>query len=402
MPDGTPYSGVVPYPMNHLSADRRSPMRTPFLIVGAALLLAAAGDARPHTAGAVRPAAIEASVTGCGSGWAHPRTGPQTLPLRNDGSTAAEVMLIDPASGAIYAEIEGLGPGVTRDLHVALGAGTYAFRCADDGGGDPVTGPATRITGARGGEPAIRPVNSNDLYAPAKAYEKYVATGIDRLAARTDDLRAAVDGGDLDAARSAWTPAHLAYERLGAAYGTFGDFDGAINGGPAGLPGGVHDPDFTGFHRLEYGLWHGESASSLREVADRLAKDVRGLKADLPRQRMDPADLPLRAHEILENTLQFQLTGTADQGSGTTLRTAAANIEGTREVLSVLRPVLAPRYRNLPAVGTWLDRMDADLKGRSSVATLSRPDRERLNGTAGQLLELLAPIATICEPRRLS
>jgi iron uptake system component EfeO len=386
----------------HSPADRRSRMRTPFLIVGAALLLAAAGDARPHHASAVRPAAIEASVAGCGSGWAHPRAGAQTLALRNDGVTAAEVMLIDPTSGAVYAEVEGLGPGVTRNLHVALGAGTYAFRCADDGGGDPVTGPSTRLTGAPGGDPGIRPVTTNDLYAPARSYGKYVTAGIDRLLARTDDLRAAVDGGDLDAARSAWTPAHLAYERLGAAYGTFGDLDGAINGGPAGLPGGVHDPAFTGFHRLEYGLWHGESASSLRKVAARLASDVRGLKADFPQERMDPADLPLRAHEILENTLQFQLTGAADQGSGTTLRTAAANIEGTREVLSVLRPVLAPRYRDLPAVDTWLDRLDARLKGRSSVAKLSPADRERLNGTAGQLLELLAPVATICEPRRLS
>jgi hypothetical protein len=49
-------------------------MRTPLAVVGAAVLLAAAGDARP-TAGAPPPAAIEASVTGCGTGWSHPRAG---------------------------------------------------------------------------------------------------------------------------------------------------------------------------------------------------------------------------------------------------------------------------------------------------------------------------------------
>ena len=46
--------------------------------------------------------------------------------------------------------------------------------------------------------------------------------------------------------------------------------------------------------------------------------------------------------------------------------------------------------------------MDAQLKGRSSVDELSAVQRERLNGTAGQLLELLAPVATIAEPRRIS
>jgi iron uptake system component EfeO len=376
-------------------------MRTSFLILGAALLLAAAGDARPSP-GATLPPAIGASVTACGSGWAHPHAGIQVLSLRNDGATAADVTLIDPATGAVYAEADGLGPGVTRRFRLALGGGTYAFRCEDDAGGDPVTGPPTRIPGPPGGGRAVLPVTNNDLYAPARAYATYVAAGLDRLIARTDTLRGAVDDGDLQAARVAWTPAHLAYERLGAAYGTFGDFDGAVNGSPAGLPGGVHDPGFTGFHRLEYGLWHGESASSLRKVTDRLSRDTRALKSDFPNQRIDPADLPLRAHEILENTLRFQLTGHADQGSGTTLQTAAADIEGTREVLGVLRPLLRTRYPALPQVDTWLDRMDALLKGRSSVDDLSTAQRERLNGAAGQLLELLAPVATIAEPRRTS
>ena len=377
-------------------------MRTPFLIAGAVLLLAVAGDAGTSPAGAALPAAIQASVTGCGTGWAHPHAGGQVIALRNDGATAADVTLIDPATGAVYAEVEGLGPGVTRRLRLSLGGGTYVFRCGDDGGGDPVLGPPTRIAGPAGGSRGVLPVTSNDLYAPARAYGGYVTAGLDRLIARTATLSAAVDDGDLHAARTAWTPAHLAYERLGAAYGTFGDFDGAINGGTAGLPGGTHDSGFTGFHRLEYGLWHGESASSLRKVADRLDHDVKALKSDFPHQRMDPADLPLRAHEILENTLQFQLTGRADQGSGTTLQTAAANVEGTREVLGVLRPLLRPRYPALPQVDTWLDRMDAQLKGRSSVDDLSAAQRERLNGTAGQLLELLAPVATIAEPRRIS
>jgi iron uptake system component EfeO len=376
-------------------------MRTPFLVVGAALLLATAGDARP-TLGAPRPAAIEASTTGCGTGWAHPHAGDQVLTLRNDGATAAGVMLVDPGSGAVYAQVEGLGPGVSRALRLSLGGGTYAFRCEDDAGGDPVTGPRIGIAGAPGASRAVRPVTSDELYAPARAYSAYVDAGLDRLIKATGKLRAAVDDGDLEAARTAWTPAHLAYERLGAAYGTFGDFDGAINGGPAGLPKGVHDPGFTGFHRVEYGLWHGESAASLRAPADRLAKDVHALKTDFPHQRMDPADLPLRAHEILENTLQFQLTGAADQGSGTTLRTAAANVEGTREVLGVLRPVLRDRYPALAQVDVWLDRLDGRLKGRSSVDRLSTTERERLNGAAGQLLELLAPVATIAEPRRVS
>ncbi|MEV5708416.1 EfeM/EfeO family lipoprotein [Actinoallomurus sp. NPDC052274] len=379
-------------------------MRLPALAAGAtgaALLLAMAGDGtRPAPKAASEAPAIEAGASGCGTGRVPLRSGRQDLPLRNNGNTSTNVTLIDPGNGAVYAELEGVGPGTVRMLRITLGPGSYAFRCAQDGPGDPVTGPVTRITGPGGGTPGIVPVSENDLYAPARAYQAYVSTGLDRLVARTDALRSAVDDGDLDAARTAWTPAHLAYERLGAAYGTFGDFDGRIDGLPAGLPAGVRDPGFTGFHRVEYGLWHGESAASLTRVADRLARDVRALRSAWPDERMEPGDLPLRAHEILENTLQFQLTGEADQGSGTTLRTATANLEGTRELVDLLRPLLRPRYAGLAGVDASMDRMAALLKGRSSVDVLSRADRERLNGAAGELLERLAPIATICAPRR--
>ena len=73
--------------------------------------------------------------------------------------------------------------------------------------------------------------------------------------------------------------------------------------------------------------------------------------------QIDLLDVGLRTHEILENALQFQLTGHDDYGSGTTLATTGANVAGTRELLTVLRPLLAPRYTGLPAVYTWLDRL---------------------------------------------
>ena len=70
------------------------------------------------------------------------------------------------------------------------------------------------------------------------------------LAAQTQRLSAAVDAGDRQGAEAAWLVAHLQYERLGAAYGAFGDLDAAINGLPNGLPKEFTIPDggvFTGW-----------------------------------------------------------------------------------------------------------------------------------------------------------
>jgi iron uptake system component EfeO len=324
------------------------------------------------------------------------------LLVHNGDSSAVDVAIV--ADGAVFAELEDVGPGTTRPLHVSLTAGTYTVTCRPEDAAS-VSGPQVRVTGAGRGARGVRPITRNDLYPALVAYRAYVTRGLRALEKRTDELRDAVRSGDLDAARAAWPPAHLAYERLGAAYGTFGDFADKINGRPAGLPKGVHDADFTGFHRVEYGLWHGEPATSLRGPADRLAADVKALRDDFPRRQIDPGDLGLRAHEILENTLQFELTGKADQGSGTTLATAAANLAGTRAVLAPLRPLLRSRV-DLTEIDAWLDRTDRLLRAQhrhgewTPLSRLSTMARERINGATGELLELLASVATTAEIRR--
>jgi hypothetical protein len=72
--------------------------------------------------------------------------------------------------------------------------------------------------------------------------------------------------------------------------------------------------------------------------AQQLVDDVAALKKDFCHQDFDPNDLPLRTHEILENTLQQELTGAADYGGGTWPAPTEANINGTKELLGLLGP----------------------------------------------------------------
>jgi len=363
---------------------------------------AASADGLPHTS-------VEAAPGKCGRGWTRPRTGTQVFELHNGSDRPSEVYLKDPRTGAVYGEVEGLGPGTTRALRADLGAGSYAFACFPDDAA-PVTGPTVRVHGGKGGHggPAAVPVSQHDLIPPTLKYQHWVGGRMDPLVEDTRKLRSAVESGDLAAARKAWLPAHLDYERMGAAYGTFGDADGAVNGTTAGLPGGVHDKDFTGFHRLEQGLWHDEPAASLRPVADRLLKDVRTLRKDWSEARMDPLDLGLRAHEIMENTVQFELTGRTDYGSGSNLATARANLDGTRGALTRLRPLLTSRYPRLPRLDRQLDRTEGVLdrqrhEGRwTPLDALGRTQREKVNAEVGRLVESLADIAALCDTRRTS
>ncbi|WP_405864426.1 EfeM/EfeO family lipoprotein [Streptomyces sp. NBC_00005] len=199
----------------------------------------------------------------------------------------------------------------------------------------------------------------------------------------------------------------MEYEELSGAKLTFGDADAAINGTTAGLPGGLHDPHFTGFHRIEYGLWHGESPTGLHSVADRLAADVNTLRKNWPRQEMDPLYLSQRGHEIMENALPFELTGRTDYSSGTNLATVRANLTGTKEMLDRMRPLLNSRAPGLMTkIGTWMQRTERDVDGFehdghwTPVGRLGQGQHETLDADVGNLTEELAPIAAILDVRR--
>ncbi|MGW3445194.1 iron uptake transporter permease EfeU [Streptomyces sp. NPDC001076] len=394
-----------PEPQPATGARRRPAWVVPVAVVAVPAVVAGlvVAFARPKpTSGET----VAVSETECGKGFTAPKPGRQTFQMQNTGGKTSEVYLIDPSTNAVYGEVEGLAPGTTRDLVATVAGGTYAWRCVPSGG-KAVTSASVTVSGGGGSTKAVVPVSENDLAAPLKAYKAYVGQGLATLVAQTRTLDADIAGNHLDRARTDWLTAHLTYSSLGAAYGTFEDFDKKINGRADGLPGGVADKDFAGFHRVEYGLWHGQTAEQLKAPAQALADAAAGLQKAFPTQDFDPGDLPLRAHEILENTLQFELTADTDEGSGTNLATANANLAGTRELLTVLRPLLTTRApKLLPAVDADITRLqqllDAEHQGTTwtPVEQLDTVTRQRIAGATGQLLEDLAPVPDLLEIRK--
>lgn len=365
------------------------------------LLIGATSGVAACSGPAADPLAITVTQGNCGGTW-KATGGVQTFQITNRDVNTTEVDLTDPKTGGVYAEVESLAPNTTRPMQVRLGHRAYAMRCYPNDN-SAVSGPTVNVTtGASDGSPAVLPVSDEDLRGAVDAYDHYVTGGLSTLLAGVKTLDAVARQGSRTAAEAAWLTAHLDYNRLGAAYDSFGDFADAIDGLPDGLPLGVADPGFTGFHRIEYALWHGQPMSVVAASTKQLITDVAGLQSDFPKEQIDPNDLPLRAHEIMENAVQFQLTGHADEGSGTSLATVLANIEGTSQVLNAIAPVMSTRYAGWSNVSTWITTARNALTplSRTPVADLTDSDRQRIDAACGGLLEALAPIAAIGDVRR--
>jgi high-affinity iron transporter len=141
-------------------------------------------------------------------------------------------------------------------------------------------------------------------------------------------------------------------------------------------------------------------------VASRLAADITAVRKNLRSDDIagDPANLPLRAHEILEDALRDHLSGLDDQGAGAAYPETYADVQATRAVLGEVSPLIAARAPGLlPTARAQLDALQqALLATRADRHWTSPADtpliaRQRVNGAAGALLETLSSVPDLLE-----
>jgi high-affinity iron transporter len=349
---------------------------------------------------------VTVTRTDCARDWTTATAGDQTIQVANKSGSEGEINL-DNAGGAVVAEIETIGPATTADMTAQLTPGTYTIRCLMSGQ-SPASSAPVQVTGqATGPAPlAVRPVTLAELTGPNRQYQAYAAGVLATLATAVSSLASELHHGDLAAARRTWLAAQLDWERVGASYDSFGDLGVAVDGLPDGLPGGVSDPHFTGLKRLEYGLWHGQNAAALLPVTKALATDIASVQSHLSSDDLagDPTNLPIRAHEILEDALRDHLSGIDDEGAGAAYAETYADVQVTTVVLGELGPLVTARAAGLlPAINAELAtlrqallaaRTDGSWRAPAATPVLAR---QRVDGAIGAVLQSLSSVPDLLE-----
>ncbi len=305
-------------------------MRAAVLLLPTALLAVTAcgSDPAPVRDAAGGPVAVRAADDACELDRTELAPGRNVLQITNDGSQVTEVYVYGEGD-RVVTEKEDIGPGTTYELTTQLDAGEYVIACKPGMTGDGIRTPITVSGDAAQVDP--------EQQRAVAAYRTYVQGEADALVPLVQGFVAAVKAGDVEQAKALYAPSRRPWEAVEPVAESFGDLDPKVDLREADLEPGQ---EWTGWHRIEKALWVEGSTAGVEPVADRLLTDVEDLRSRVATADMSVASIGNGAKELLDEVATGKITGEEEAFSHTDLVDFAANVDGARTALDVLRPLV--------------------------------------------------------------
>jgi iron uptake system EfeUOB component EfeO/EfeM len=259
--------------------------------------------------------------------------GKSTFRIHNASQRPLEWEILDGVM--VLAERENITPGLNATLTERLKAGTYDITCG------LLSNPRGRLTvvATAASEAAKAAPELRYFIGPLSEYQVYLSRRTNELIAATAALSETVAGGDVEGAKAAWLAARQPWRQMAPVTGRIGDLANSMDPLAEYLEKREADPGFTGFHRIEYGLWAQGSTEGLAPVASRLAAEAGTLKDRLKQVKLEPADLGGNA-AALAGRVADQATGSQTPYSHGDLPEFSADLDGIAESALVVEPLV--------------------------------------------------------------
>ncbi|WP_199258667.1 iron uptake system protein EfeO [Paracoccus binzhouensis] len=373
-----------------------SPSKGIHLAIAAAAVLAAAGGvafwyATQRTAGSQSAAdqLVTVNTATCEPNAITVPGGRRSFEIVNASDRPIEWEILDGVM--VVAERENIAPGFRATLEVQLRPGDYAITCG------LLSNPRGTLTVTQSEEAAAAAseVTLRKFLGPLSEYRVYLVMQGNAAVKAAETLREAIASGDLDAARAAWREARLPYRRIEPLAYRFSDLEERIDPRAAYLEKREQDPGFTGYHRIEYGLFARNSTEGLQPAADALVADLKELAARLKQAPLDPGLLIEMPAESALQLAQAQVPQGENLYAGNDLQDLAAGLDGIGKLAGLLRQVVAgvdPALdkvieQDLQATRAQLEAVAAT--GHATYGDVPQPEREKLSAALTQLSESL-------------
>lgn len=315
------------------------------------------------------------------------------LAIENKGSKVTEVYVLFP-DDRIVTERENIGPGTKHKVTAEIKAGDYTIACKPGMKGEGIR----QAVKATGGTAAKRDPRLDSAVA---AYRQYAQEQADATLPLAKTFAAAVKAGDVEAAKKAYAPSRIGWERTEPVAESFGDIDPKVDVREDGLEDGQK---WTGWHRLEKSLWHDKKITAAdKTLADQLITDLTDWQQRVGKADITPTSMANGAKELLDEVATGKVTGEEERYSHTDLVDFKANVEGAEKSYELLKPVAQENNaalvteldKQFAAIDTLLDKYRADKTSYdfTSYDKVGEADRKQLSDGVNALAEPLSKLA---------
>ncbi len=317
--------------------------------------------------------------------------------VTNTGTDPAEFEIIG-SDQKVIDEAENIFPGFVVNLKSRLDGGTYELVCGT------LSSPRGALT-VSGGAAATRPpstvVDKATIDAAVAEYRTYVLGQADDLIKVIDTFTTAVDAGDLEAAKAAYGPSRVPWERVEPIAELFADLDPKIDAREDDYQAGVDDPEFTGYHKIEQLLYQVGTTDGTAELTAGLRANVAELRTKLETLEIDPRVMTQGAGVLIDEVAQSKMTGEEDRYSKLDLWSIQPNLEGSAKIVDILRPTLTTIDKDYlqslddayASVTTVIDKYGSQSAGFKTFDQISAADLKTMQAGLANLSELLSELS---------
>jgi iron uptake system component EfeO len=334
--------------------------RTVLALCGATALVATLGACGTEStaptdatggAGDPRALTVDSSADACTLSAAEAPAGTLTFDVTNSGSQVTEFYLLDEDGLRIVAEVENIGPSITRALTVNAPAGTYVTACKPGMTGEGIRG---ELTVTESDEEVAVNADEQELVEQAEAnYAAYVEDQSAQLLEKTQEFVDLYTAGDDDAARVLYPVARTHWERIETVAESFGDLDPLMDAREADLEPGQR---WSGWHLIEKDLWpqRAEDYAALTDkqratYADDLLANTEELDSRVQELTYPVDAIANGSRGLLEEVATGKVTGEEEYWSRTDLWDFQANVDGARVAYEGVQPIVEQKDADLAA-----------------------------------------------------
>ncbi|MFJ8263644.1 iron uptake system protein EfeO [Rummeliibacillus sp. NPDC094406] len=247
---------------------------------------------------------------------------------------------------------------------------------------------------------------SPKLQKEIDAYKEFAMEQMDKFTIETEKFVKAVKAGDVEKAKEIYPTARMYFERSEPIAESFGDLDPRIDARLADLKAeGQGEEDWTGYHKIEYGLWKENTTKGYEKIADQLLADSKELRARVETVDVTPDLMMTGAVDLLNEVSTSKITGEEEIYSHTDLYDFKANVEGAEKIFTILEDQISNKDPKLAkdltekfkAVNDLLAKYETKDGGYVSYTKLTKEDTKALAEAVNHLGEPLSQMGIIME-----